>query len=146
LIIQALRDELNRYKPWAGELFYSIVNEIKAWVINEVTPSLKEQEIKQLPLVKSDLWGLAVVTKRLIFKQSLSSPVPPRSKIVEATFNAGRITYDALPEWAKHRIRRFAMSKINRVVEKLNQKYEGLGDAFLRFFYFAKDTFNPPKH
>jgi hypothetical protein len=143
--IQALRDELNRYKPWAGEFFYSTVYSVKTSLRKEVLPHLNLQELRRMPLPPSKGMDIRDSTIGFLLKKPLPTPVPPRSKVVEVTLNAGRKTYDVLPEGVKDNLRRFEMSEINRVLKILDRKYTGLGDAFQTFFFFAKDKLNSPE-
>jgi hypothetical protein len=142
--IQALRNELNRQKPWLGELFDRIVNEIKASDRKDVTPKLTKEDLQKLAPVKSDLLGLAGTIKGLLLEEKLPSLVPPRPLYIKLPLFIGSGAYKILPSCGKEAVQRLEICTINLIEAKLEKDYQGLGkNVFKPLFLFIKNEFNP---
>ncbi len=142
--IQALRNELNRQKPWLGELFDRIVNEIKASDRKDVAPFLTKEDLQKLAPVKSDLLGLAGATKGLLFEEDLPSLVPPRPLYIKLPVFIGSGAYKVLPPCGKEAVERLEICTIHWLEAILDKYYQGLGkNVFKPLFLFTKNELNP---
>ncbi|MFN7309739.1 MAG: hypothetical protein ACK5T0_00010 [Vampirovibrionales bacterium] len=142
--IQALRNELNRQKPWLGELFDRIVNEIKASDRKDVALFLTKEDLQELAPVESDVWGILRSAKGLLLEEDLPSLVPPRPLYVELPLFIGIGAYKSLPPCGKEAVQRLEICTINLIEAILDKYYQGLGkNVFKPLFFFTKDKLNP---
>jgi hypothetical protein len=134
--IQAIKNELNRETPWAGELFERIITEIKAGVMKDLEPFLSASELAQFPYVRGNLMEILGAISALITQRPYPKIIPHKPLWTKLLLQVGSSTYKCSPSSFKEWILGLEQSALNTLGKNWMKNTINLGMPLKTSYYF----------